>query len=119
MRVQYVTASDGVSIAFADLADGYPIVYLGGMPFNHIQLVWRLAQYCAWLEQVYMRRRLVMFDARGSGLSDRGVKELSLESYGRDIDAVADPCSYRSSPSPLCRPRSRWPWTTRSATRIA
>lgn len=89
-RIQYVTASDGVSIAYADMGEGYPVIYMSGMPWNHIQIQWQLPQYRNWLENVYSRRRMVVYDARGSGLSDRGVPEFSLEAFARDIDAIVE-----------------------------
>lgn len=89
-RIQYATASDGVSIAYSDMGDGYPTVYLSGMPWNHIQMQWKLSAYRNWIEGTFLRRRLIMYDARGSGLSDRGIPEYSLPGFRRDIDAIAD-----------------------------
>lgn len=88
-RVQYATASDGVSIAYSEFGEGYPVIYMSGMPFNHVQMQWQIPQYRAWLDHVFTRRRHIMFDARNSGLSDRNLTELSLEAFGRDLEAVA------------------------------
>ena len=89
-RIQYVTAPDGVSIAYADIGEGYPVIYMSGMPWNHIQLQWQMPQYRAWFENVFLRRRMIQFDARGSGLSDRNPTDISLEAFVSDIEAVAD-----------------------------
>lgn len=89
-RIQYVTASDGVSVAYADVGEGYPVIYMSRMPWNHIQLQWQMPQYRAWFENVYLRRRMIQFDPRGSGLSDRNLADISLEAFVRDIEAVAD-----------------------------
>jgi class 3 adenylate cyclase/pimeloyl-ACP methyl ester carboxylesterase len=89
-RVQYASTPDGVSIAYSDMGEGDAIFYMSGMPFNHIQLQWQLPQYQAWLEKVFLRGRLIQFDARGSGLSDRNVADISLEAYVNDIEAVAN-----------------------------
>jgi class 3 adenylate cyclase/pimeloyl-ACP methyl ester carboxylesterase len=89
-RIQYVTASDGVSVAYSDMGEGYPTIYMSGMPWNHIQMQWRLPTYRNWFEGTFLRRRLILYDARGSGLSDRAVEEYSLPAFRRDIDAIAD-----------------------------
>ncbi|MEO8458394.1 MAG: adenylate/guanylate cyclase domain-containing protein [Chloroflexota bacterium] len=89
-RIQYVTTSDGVNIAYADMSEGYPTIYLSGMPWNHIQQQWKLPPYRSWFEGSFLRRRLILYDARGSGLSDRGIKEYSLSGFRQDIDAIAN-----------------------------
>ncbi len=90
-RVKYATTSDGVAIAFADTGgDGVAILCLRGSPFTHVQLEWKQTSYSFWYDNMLARRRLVTFDCRGCGLSDRDVGEVSTEAFGRDIAAVAD-----------------------------
>ncbi|MCI0783995.1 MAG: adenylate/guanylate cyclase domain-containing protein [Chloroflexi bacterium] len=89
--VKYATTSDGVGIAFADTGgDGVPVVYMRGSPFTHVQLEWRETSFNFWFDHMFARRRLITFDCRGCGLSDRDVGEVSVEAFGRDIAAVAD-----------------------------
>jgi class 3 adenylate cyclase/pimeloyl-ACP methyl ester carboxylesterase len=89
-RVQYVSTSDGVSVAFCETGEGYPIMYLPGAPWNHVQIEWRLPQFRNWFDSVYADHRFVVLDARGSGMSDRNVSNLTLEGFELDIEAVAD-----------------------------
>jgi len=90
-RVKYASTFDGVSIAFADTGrEGIPVLYMRGSPFTHVQLEWKQQAYRFWYENTFGRRRLITFDCRGCGLSDRDVSELSVEAFGRDIAAVAD-----------------------------
>jgi class 3 adenylate cyclase/pimeloyl-ACP methyl ester carboxylesterase len=89
-RVQYATTPDGVSIAYSDMGEGDPIVYMSGMPWTHIQLQWQLPQYQAWLANVFLRGRLIQYDARNSGLSDRNVADISLEAFVSDLETVVD-----------------------------
>ena len=90
-HVKYATASDGVGIAFADTGgDGTPVLYMRGSPFTHVQLEWKQTSYGFWFENLFPRRRLITFDCRGCGLSDRNVEEMSVEVFCRDIAAVAD-----------------------------
>jgi len=90
-RVKYASTSDGVSIAFADTGgEGVPLLYMRGSPFTHVQQEWKQANYKFWYENVFAARRLITFDCRGCGLSDRDTGEVSVEAFGRDIAAVAD-----------------------------
>src|ERR1700694_5936648 len=89
-RVQYVTTADGVSIAYAVVGAGYPVVYLPGPPFNHIQQEWLFDNYRRYNEAIGYGRQLVRFDSRGSGLSDRKVTDFTLEKLTLDMPAVVD-----------------------------
>ena len=90
-RVKYATTSDGVAIAFADTGgDGVPVIYMRGSPFTHVELEWKETSFNFWFDHAFARRRLITFDCRGCGLSDRDVGEVSVEAFGRDIAAVAD-----------------------------
>ncbi len=88
-RIQYATTSDGVSIAFFEVGDGPPCIHVPPIPFSHLTAVWADPSYREWYERLAERTRTIVFDNRGSGLSDRDVSDLSLEGYMRDIDAVA------------------------------
>ena len=90
-RVKYAPTSDGVNIAFADTGgEGVAVVYMRGSPFTHVREEWKQASYSLWFENTFAKRRLITFDCRGCGLSDRDGGELSVEAFGRDIAAVAD-----------------------------
>jgi class 3 adenylate cyclase/pimeloyl-ACP methyl ester carboxylesterase len=89
-RVQYVTTADGVSIAYAVTGSGYPVVYLPGPPFNHIQQEWLFDNYRLYSEAIGYGRQLVLFDSRGSGLSDRRIADFTLERLTLDLQAVVD-----------------------------
>jgi DNA-binding CsgD family transcriptional regulator/pimeloyl-ACP methyl ester carboxylesterase len=89
--VQYVTTSDGYSIAYAVKGSGTPYVLLP-LPISNIQLYWRAETFMlSWLEALSDRFRLIQYDGRGQGMSNRGLSAagspLDLE---RDLDAVVD-----------------------------
>jgi len=90
-RIQYAKTADGVSIAFWTVGEGPPYVYLPaiGGP-NRIELVWQWPEYRAYLERQAQKGRLVGYDLRGFGLSDRGVTDFSLDARVADLEAVAD-----------------------------
>ena len=90
-RVRYTHASDGVAIAYIEVGQGEPIVWMPATPFSHVQLEWGIPR----LRQFYERlvgtgHRLVRYDGRGTGLSDRDAEDFSLEARLLDLDAVVD-----------------------------
>ncbi|MEX0800783.1 MAG: adenylate/guanylate cyclase domain-containing protein [Dehalococcoidia bacterium] len=89
-RIQYAQTEDGVSIAYWSLGQGVPILYMRGAPFTHLQMEWQRATYRQWYEPMLERWRVVCFDTRGSGMSERGVSDFSVEAQALDIAAVAD-----------------------------
>src|SRR3989337_4585583 len=88
-RIQYATTSDGVSIAFWTMGEGMPLVYMPDL-FSHIQLEWQFPGIQRWNERLAERRKLVRYDGRGRGLSDRDVTDYSLDALVLDLEAVLD-----------------------------
>ena len=89
-RIQYVQTKDGVSIAFWTMGKGMPLVYMPDIPFSHMQLEWRGRGSRRWYERLAERRRLVRYDGRGVGLSEREVTDFSLDAQVLDLEAVVD-----------------------------
>ena len=89
-RIQYAKASDGVNIAFWTLGEGMPLVHMGGLGAGHIELEWQLPECQRWYERLAAGRKLVRYDTRGTGLSDRNVEDLTLEAQVLDLQAVCD-----------------------------
>jgi class 3 adenylate cyclase len=89
-RIQYAKTADGVSIAFWTLGEGTPVVEMAISPFSHIQLEWQVPEGRRWYERLAEKRKLVRYDPRGSGLSERDVADHSLDAYLLDLEAVVD-----------------------------
>ena len=87
-RIQYAQTKDGVSIAFWTMGDGMPLVYMPAGIFSHIQLESQHPSTRHWYEALAKGRRLVRYDGRGTGLSQRDVTGFSLDSYLTDLEAV-------------------------------
>jgi DNA-binding CsgD family transcriptional regulator/pimeloyl-ACP methyl ester carboxylesterase len=86
--VQYVTTSDGYSIAYCVSGEGRPLVLLPNI-WSHIQLFWRTPWRRSLFEALASRFKLVQFDGRGQGLSSRSVRSDHLgEDYCLDLEAV-------------------------------
>ena len=89
-QVQYTKTSDGVNIAFSVAGSGPPLVYAPTFPASHVQLDWQQEDPGKLFEALAANRTLITFDRRGTGLSDRGVSELTLEKLTLDLEAVVD-----------------------------
>jgi len=89
-RIQYAKTADGVSIAFWTLGEGAPLVFMSAAPFSNIQLEWQLPTESLLFEGLAQKRRLVRYDGRGLGLSERNAADFSLDAQMSDLDAVVD-----------------------------
>jgi pimeloyl-ACP methyl ester carboxylesterase len=89
-QVQYVTTSDGYSIAYAVSGSGTPLL-LTPPAFHHIQFAWELPSRREWLEGLAKRFRLVQFDYRGQGMSTRGLPaSFTIADYETDLETLVD-----------------------------
>jgi len=88
--VQYVTTSDGLSIAYAVSGQGRPLLFLPGT-FDHVQLAWQYPGLGSWLEGLAAHFQLIQFDPRGTGMSTRGLTQAhTADAYQLDIEAVVE-----------------------------
>jgi class 3 adenylate cyclase len=90
-RIHFARAPDGVSIAYSTMGEGPPLVLVQGW-VSHLELDMENPRSADFLEGLSRggRRRLIRFDIRGSGLSDRNVEDVSIEARARDLEAVVD-----------------------------
>jgi class 3 adenylate cyclase len=88
-HVQFCTTSDGVSIAFWEVGDGPPLVYLPPLP-QHTQLDWQIQDLRRRYETLASRHRLIRFDRRNTGLSQRDVNDVSSSAFQIDVEAVRE-----------------------------
>ncbi len=88
-RIQFAKSSDGVSIAYYEIGPGQPVIHMPGSITN-LQSEWRAPGRREWYERFSANYRLIRYDRRGFGMSDRNVTDFSVEALVRDIEAVAD-----------------------------
>jgi class 3 adenylate cyclase len=89
-QIRYARTTDGVNIAFTDQGEGRPLVSMAGWPFTHLRAEWSVPTYRMYFETLAARCRLIRFDGRGSGLSERNPQEITSESFIRDLEAVVN-----------------------------
>jgi pimeloyl-ACP methyl ester carboxylesterase len=86
-RTQYAE-SDGLSIAYQTFGEGPPLVFVGGFTTN-VEVMWEYPAIAACFRRLASFSRVIVFDKRGTGLSDRP-RMLTLETQMDDIRAVLD-----------------------------
>jgi pimeloyl-ACP methyl ester carboxylesterase len=86
-EVHFCTSSDGVRIAYAEVGKGIPLLRTGHW-LTHLEYDWESPVWSSFLQKIAAGRRLIRYDARGNGLSDWEVDEISFEAFVRDIESV-------------------------------
>lgn len=88
-QIQFCTTSDGVRLAYSLMGKGPPIVraahWLTHLEYDLKSPVWR-----HFVLGLAHRHMLVRYDARGEGLSQRQVDEISFDKWLADLEAVVD-----------------------------
>jgi pimeloyl-ACP methyl ester carboxylesterase len=90
-EITFCRTPDGVNIAVASAGRGKPLI-LHSTWLNHIEYEWQHPVRAPLLHFLATRFRLIRFDVRGVGLSDRDADGISFEGFG----AISTRCSTRS-----------------------
>ena len=90
--VRFCTSADGTGLAYAVTGEGPPIVKVANWA-THIERdaegpVWR-----HWIAEFARGRRLLLYDQRGNGLSDRRAA-IGFDAFVADLEAVADAAGF-------------------------
>jgi pimeloyl-ACP methyl ester carboxylesterase len=91
--LRYARTSDGVTIAYTLTGEGPALVWLPPVPLSNVFGQWRVPRFRHAYERLGQHVRLVIYDGRGTGHSQRDVDDFSLEAMLRDLDAVVDHAS--------------------------
>lgn len=88
-QIQFARSSDDLRIAYALSGDGPPLVraahWLGNLDFD-----WKTPVFGPWIEAMSERYRLLRYDCRGCGLSDREVDAITIDELVADLECVVD-----------------------------
>jgi pimeloyl-ACP methyl ester carboxylesterase/DNA-binding CsgD family transcriptional regulator len=89
-QIEYATASDGRRIACFAIGSGKPFVTSATPPWSHVQQEMSIPTVGAWLREIALEARVIRYDCRGTGLSDRDGAEFTVDEQVRDMEAVVD-----------------------------
>lgn len=87
--IQFVQTIDGVTIAHCRHGQGPPLVFVRGW-VSHLEFMWDVPDFRAFIEAFARRFEVVRFDSRGNGLSDHNIPPPTLDSLTLDLEAVTD-----------------------------
>ena len=88
-RVAFCRSADTTKIAFATSGSGYPLVKAGHW-LTHLEHDWRSPVWQPFLKRLNRKFQVVRYDQRGNGLSDWDIRDLSLDRFVEDLEAVVD-----------------------------
>jgi class 3 adenylate cyclase len=90
------TRSGDVNLAYQVVGEGPDLLWIPGFA-QHVELMWDEPYRRAWLEDLASTFRLIVFDKRGTGLSDRVQGVPPLEVRMDDCRAVLDAAGSRTA----------------------
>jgi class 3 adenylate cyclase len=89
-QTRYAKTTDGVSIAYQVFGDGPPdLAWITGFT-GGLEVMWEKMEVARFFSKVASFSRLIRYDMRGTGLSDRDVSLPDLETRAEDLLAVLD-----------------------------
>jgi class 3 adenylate cyclase/pimeloyl-ACP methyl ester carboxylesterase len=88
-EIKYCRTPDGVRLAYAKSGSGPPLVKTANW-MNHLEYDWESPVWRHVIRGLSRGHTLVRYDARGNGLSDWDVGEISLDAWVSDLEAVVE-----------------------------
>lgn len=96
-EIRFCKSADGVDLAMALYGAGPPLVKAATW-LTHVEFDQTSPFDRALINELAPRMRFVSYDARGCGLSQRRVDEISFDACVRDLEAVVDALGLESFP---------------------
>jgi DNA-binding winged helix-turn-helix (wHTH) protein/pimeloyl-ACP methyl ester carboxylesterase len=88
-EIRYCTTTDGVRLAYASTGSGPPLVKASNW-LTHLDFEWGSPIWRHWYAELSRHHRLVRYDERGNGMSQRDVGDVNFETWVRDLETVVD-----------------------------
>ncbi len=88
-EIRYCTTSDGVRLAYASIGTGPPLVKASNW-LTHLDFEWDSPIWRHWWSALSLHHRVVRYDERGNGMSQRDVSDVSFDTWVRDLETVVD-----------------------------
>jgi pimeloyl-ACP methyl ester carboxylesterase/DNA-binding winged helix-turn-helix (wHTH) protein len=87
--IRYCTSSDGVRLAYASVGSGPPLVKTSNW-LTHLDFEWGSPIWRHWWSALSLHHRVVRYDERGNGMSQRTVGDVSFDTWVQDLETVVD-----------------------------
>jgi pimeloyl-ACP methyl ester carboxylesterase/DNA-binding winged helix-turn-helix (wHTH) protein len=88
-EIRYCMTSDGVRLAYASIGSGPPLVKASNW-LTHLDFEWGSPIWRHWWSALSAHHRVIRYDERGNGMSQRDVGDVSFDTWVRDLETVVD-----------------------------
>src|SRR5712691_9715552 len=93
-RIRYLRTFDGVKLACAEAGSG-PVLLKAANWLSHLEYEWESPVWRHWMRFFSSHFRFIRHDARGCGLTDWEVGDLSLDRWVEDLEEVVEAAAPR------------------------
>ncbi len=87
--IRFCATSDGIRLAYATVGSGPPLVKASNW-LTHLDFEWGSPIWRHWWSALSLHHRLLRYDERGNGMSQRDVHDVSFETWVTDLETVVD-----------------------------
>ena len=87
--IRFCATSDGVRLAYATIGSGPPLVKASNW-LTHLDFEWGSPIWRHWWSALSLHHRVLRYDERGNGMSQRDVRDVSFETWVTDLETVVD-----------------------------
>jgi DNA-binding SARP family transcriptional activator/pimeloyl-ACP methyl ester carboxylesterase len=87
-QTRYVRTEDGIHVAYQVIGEGERDIVFVPALMSHLELLWEDHETADFFRRLAKLGRLILFDKRDTGLSDRAPGDMSLEERMEDVRAV-------------------------------
>lgn len=88
-EIRYCTTPDAVRLAYASVGTGPPLVRASNW-LTHLDFEWDSPIWRHWWAGLSKHHRVIRYDERGQGMSQRDVSDMSFETWIQDLETVVD-----------------------------
>jgi pimeloyl-ACP methyl ester carboxylesterase/DNA-binding winged helix-turn-helix (wHTH) protein len=88
-EIRYCTTCDGVRLAYASIGSGPPLVKASNW-LTHLDFEWGSPIWRHWLAALSLHHRVIRYDERGNGMSQRDVADVGFDTWVRDLETIVD-----------------------------
>jgi class 3 adenylate cyclase/pimeloyl-ACP methyl ester carboxylesterase len=87
--IRFCQTKDGIQLAYSQTGQGFPLVKTGHW-MTHIEFDFESPVWRQFYRELARDNTYYRYDARGNGLSDREIADISFEHFVDDLEAVVD-----------------------------
>jgi DNA-binding winged helix-turn-helix (wHTH) protein/pimeloyl-ACP methyl ester carboxylesterase len=88
-KITFCRTATGLNLAVASVGEGPPLVKTAHW-LTHLEYDWQSPFHRPLYEFLSREHKLVRYDARGTGISDRDVEDISFDAFVSDLETVVD-----------------------------